>query len=97
MNDVRLIDADELIEEYDRVHVGEPGKARQLMKSAPTIDAVPVVKCKDCKYYFYYGKTSLNVDGKTTKAGWCMRRARTCEELRMLPEDFCSYGERKGR
>ena len=58
-------------------------------------DAVPVVRCKDCKNFFDYGKTSLNVDGKNTKAGWCMRRARFCEELRMLPDDFCSYGERK--
>ena len=66
------------------------------MKDVGLIDDVTVVRCKDCKYYFDYGKTSLNVDGKTTKAGWCMRRARFCEEHRMLPEDFCSYGERKG-
>lgn len=37
-----LIDRDALIAEYDRVHVGEAGKARQLMEEAPTVDAVPV-------------------------------------------------------
>lgn len=34
----RLIDADALIEEYDRVHVGPPGGARKLMEDAPTIE-----------------------------------------------------------
>lgn len=34
---MRLIDADALIAEYDRVHIGEPGKARQLMVDAPTV------------------------------------------------------------
>ena len=47
-NDKRLIDANALIAEYDRVHIGEPGKARKLMEDAPTIDAVEVVRCKDC-------------------------------------------------
>ena len=35
---MRLIDADALIEEYDRVHVGPPGGARKLMEDAPTIE-----------------------------------------------------------
>lgn len=48
---MRLIDADALIAEYDRVHVGEPGGARKLMKNAPTVDAVPVVRCKDCRWW----------------------------------------------
>ena len=41
-NEMRLIDANALIAEYDRVHVGEPGKARKLIEDAPTVDAVPV-------------------------------------------------------
>ena len=39
----RLIDANALIAEYDRVHIGEAGKARKLMEDAPTVDAVEVV------------------------------------------------------
>lgn len=35
---MRLIDADALITEYDRVHVGEPGGARKLMCDAPTVE-----------------------------------------------------------
>lgn len=59
------------------------------------VDAVPVVRCKDCKHFKNYGKTSLLIDGKNIKAGWCQRRARYDEEYRMPPDGFCSYGERK--
>lgn len=38
----RLIDADDLLAEYDRQHEGEPGKARKLIEDAPTVAAVPV-------------------------------------------------------
>ena len=38
MADVRLIDANALIAEYDRVHIGPPGGARKLMEDAPTIN-----------------------------------------------------------
>ena len=48
----RLIDADDLLAEYDRQHEGEPGKARKLIEDAPTIDAVEVVRCKDCKHRY---------------------------------------------
>lgn len=58
-------------------------------------DVAPVARCKDCKHFKNYGKTSLLIDGKNIKAGWCHRRARYDEEYRMPPEDFCSYGERK--
>lgn len=51
-NEKRLIDANALIEEYDRVHVGEPGKARKLIEDAPTVEAVPVVRCRDCKHRY---------------------------------------------
>ena len=36
----RLIDANALIAEYDRVYIGPAGGARKLMENAPTIDAV---------------------------------------------------------
>lgn len=40
---MRLIDADALIAEYDRVHIGPVGGARKLMVDAPTVDAIEVV------------------------------------------------------
>ena len=48
---MRLIDADALLAEYDRQHEGEPGKARKLIEDAPTVDAVEVVSCRECKYH----------------------------------------------
>lgn len=66
-----------------------------LIEKAPTVDAVVVTRCKDCKHFKNYGKTSLLIDGKNIKAGWCHRRARYDEEYRMPPDGFCSYGERK--
>ena len=37
----RYIDADALIAEYDRVHVGPAGGARKLMVEAPAADVAP--------------------------------------------------------
>ena len=77
---MRLIDADALLAEYDRQHEGAPGKARKLIEDAPTVDAVEVVRCKDCKYLMFsdcYGECGKGHMGV------------------VRPYDFCSYGERK--
>ena len=68
---------------------------RAFVKAQPAADVAPVVRCKDCKHFKNYGKTSLLIDGKNIKAGWCHRRARYDEGYRMPPDGFCSYGERK--
>lgn len=39
---VRLIDGDTLLAEYDKIHIGEPGRARKLIAEQPTIDSEPV-------------------------------------------------------
>lgn len=72
---MRLIDADALIAEYDRVHVGAPGGARKLMEDAPTIEPRKgrwivtskfedcyYAKCNECKVtqVFYYNKPLTN-------------------------------------
>lgn len=80
---MRLIDANELIAEYDRVHIGEPGKARKLMEEAPTVDAVEVVRCKDC------------IHDNMTTCPLCWIENHTMEFINHNAEDFCSYGERR--
>lgn len=46
---MRLIDADALIAEYDRVHVGPPGGARKLIEDAPTIEPeIKPIEYRDC-------------------------------------------------
>lgn len=54
-----------------------------LVTTAPTIDAVPVVLCKDCKYW-----ESKNNFG--TPYGTC-----TLLIVDMKMKDYCSYGERR--
>ena len=75
----RLIDADALIKEYDRVHIGKPGRARKLMEDAPTIDAVEVVRCKDCKYH---------QDTSVPEYKHCCMIGQTVKY-----DAFCSYGK----
>ena len=50
---------------------------------APTIDAVPVVRCKDCKYY----RLVFSLDKEDGMR--CLREKYTRE---IKPDDFCSYG-----
>ena len=93
-NEKRLIDANALIEEYDRVHIGEPGKARKLIADAPTVYAVPVVRCEKCKHAVWDEETKL----------WkCVESAEYDEESGEWfgfceyhnGDFFCADGERK--
>ena len=54
--------------------------AIKIIDNAPTVDAVPVVRCKDCKHLIFsdcYGECGAARIGIVS------------------PYDFCSYGERK--
>lgn len=57
-----LIDRQALFEEYDRLHVGEPGKARKMIEDAPSVQS-EIIRCKDCKFY-----SPMN---RETKTGIC--------------------------
>ena len=95
-NEKRLIDANALIEEYDRVHIGEPGKARKLMADAPTVDAVEVVRCRACVHAVEIETDfvrKLFVDG-TNKCD--LGRGDQCFGYSIVRNDgFCDSGERK--
>lgn len=49
---MRLIDANVLLEQMKarQWYVGRASDAVCLVEDAPTVDAVPVVRCKECKY-----------------------------------------------
>lgn len=51
------------------------------------VDAVEVVRCKDCKHYDLGVCLKIYQDGNLHSEAWQPRK----------PEDFCSYGERKGK
>lgn len=89
---MRLIDADALIPimKYATIdnEIGVfPIKIgfdaiQRVIDDAPTIDAVEVVRCKDCKHY--------SVEGETTRFGWCGYWNKPTDEKR-----YCSDGERR--
>lgn len=95
----RLIDADALLEEI-REYIDEyslldengyhNGKwcamkeAEDMLESAPTVDAVEVVRCRDCCY-----KDKANVNNK----GFLICPASGME---ITDDDYCSYGKHKG-
>ena len=88
---MRLIDADSLqkricgakcgCEYEDCGNEGDCGYDH-FSSNAPTIDAVPVVRCRECKWWQEDDDIGHcdNPDGLDNYA---------------KPEDFCSYGERK--
>ena len=66
-------------------------------KQMPTIDAVEVVRCKDCKYY--KPMQELDDDGNVTFTydnGACTRGIEWHREWEAVTgEDYCSKGERR--
>ena len=51
-----------------------------IVNDAPTIDAVPVVRCRECIYCSWHGDDLVHCD---------------IFERDMMPDDYCSVGERK--
>ena len=58
-----------------------------LLEAVSTVDAVEVVRCKDCNHYHTHNR-SVRFDCKEL---YCCRSALK----KVDPEDFCSFGERK--
>lgn len=103
---MRLIDAEKLIIKWnkltkrmakdgDGITPVDFGLVICELSKAPTVDAVEVVRCKDCKHWH-------------EETGWCNEHSHfigaegeACHpwesiDWKMLDaDDFCSYGERK--
>ena len=98
----RLIDADKLMQQikfYYDLDYGEtlidPRDFADAVCNSPTVDAVPVVRFRDCIAFEEIGKHPTNKGG--TPFGYCYHWQ---YEQGMSPNevdgnDFCSYGERK--
>ena len=91
----RLIDYYYLAEKIECP--GQPLVYWDDIEAAPTVDAVEVLRCRDCKYWgdedgklqrsdgVLFARCKVHnylIDGRHT--GWCPTE-----------NDFCSYGERK--
>ena len=81
----RLIDADRALEIVRDQRIAHPNAyhltnyATLILQEATTVDAVEVVRCKDCKHYD-------EADSFNCKFAFMKLR---------MPDDFCSFGERK--
>lgn len=62
--------------------------AKKLIEAAKTVDAVPVVRCKECKWF------ADNNDGDWFGC-WLFQTIQIIPEDTPKPDDYCSYGERK--
>lgn len=56
-----------------------------ILENAPTVDAIPVVRCRECKYAYRIDSPIEEYD---------------CRKISFFekwpsPEHFCSYGERR--
>ena len=88
---MRLIDADAAI--Y-AITVASRGDSKDVIRNlvirfllaSQTVDAMPVIRCKDCKWY----KTNYSWNGKEHRV--CV--IEPYEPVRKL-DDFCSRAERK--
>lgn len=93
---MRLIDADALLEKVQfrnpidnhnaEVIAGCVKLTRRIINNSPTIDAVPVVRCEECKHC-----------GGITFGNVCRRWSAPLAGMKNCTraDDFCSYGERK--
>ena len=90
-NEKWLIDANALIDKHTVLWDEALGFCACVLvediENAPTVDAVEVVRCKDCKYF--YRHTQIDTDrGDCWKYGIANLRVKKID-------DFCSYGERR--
>ena len=86
---MRLIDADELLKYKVQGEIGNvsgdfiPGYA---IDNAPTVGAISVVRCKDCKYYVYGCCIIHSEEPDVFSPGYSFNPE---------PDYFCGYGERE--
>lgn len=77
---MRLVNLDAVIDCLE-LEWGYEGM-REDLYSLPAVDAVPVVRCKDCKHSYE------DIGGRTCSHGVCV----DC----IVPDDFCcAYGKRE--
>lgn len=93
---MRLADVDMIYDEVEKQYKGATGIERNcnrnflnLICHAPTIDAVPVVRCRDCKWFNHYTMECESDDVATDHEGGASF------SINFGPDDFCSYGQRK--
>ena len=94
---MKLIDGNKLLETYKKwipqlLSKEDEGDRRgvetciMVLEDMQTVDAVPVVRCRECIHYEMGVCLKIYDDGAASRYAWQERK----------PDDFCSYGEQKG-
>lgn len=93
----RLIDANKLIDFIDVGHLRHPGElcysevdVANILLHAPTVDAVPVVRCRECKHWKPSGSKAGNSFSDMEYIGGC-----EFTKYYRRESDFCSWGKLK--
>jgi hypothetical protein len=105
MADIRLIDANALIKDLELLakYQGECKQSTILgvcdtIKWRKTIDAVPVVRCRDCEKFWEYTEEHKETVEKAD--GDCMIRCMVAPDdpqfCAVQKDDYCSMSKRKG-
>lgn len=102
---MRLIDADQMaLDESEAymsaqtqisddltwlVNFGAHNKLQRMIADTPTVDAVPVVRCKDCKY------CDISLVLPTGREMYTCMEGSHDHQMLLNPNDFCSRGKGK--
>lgn len=92
-NERRLVDADGLLPHAEQYRCGRGEYSRMVdvwyIENAPTVDAVEVVRCRECKHY----RSGKPFPGTS----YCARLPYYAGAggLNVGDEDYCSSGERR--
>lgn len=91
---MRLIDADAMRNEWlkndENEYFYDTNSVLESIDQQPTIDAVPVVRCKDCMF-------SRREDGMQKGYRKCVNVINEGSKQWRSMNDFCSYGYKKGK
>ena len=93
-NEKRLIDANRAMEIVCNQGIAHPNAyhltnyAMLILREAPTIDAVEVVRCRECKHHYWEQEPC---HGKSVH--YC--KLPHMRGVEVFKEFFCYYGERK--
>ena len=89
-NEKRLIDAKALEKQikqaFEDTNPYAMGMMLRWIRKQTKVDAVEVVRCKDCKHFFYDSECSKH----SQSGSWL-----TEYKFYTRADNFCSYGERK--
>ena len=87
---MRLIDADALLNRMQKdplFDLVERYGVSGVIEAEPTVDAVPVIRCKDCRWF-----DTKDISGTVEPIGY---RCKLVARLWREPDDFCKRAERK--